>query len=48
MPIQNIGEQEPHHLLKKRQSFLYENEIRIMVVPDKTDETNPGCTGYAR
>lgn len=31
----NIGEQQLHLLLKKRQSFFYKNEIRILVVPHK-------------
>ncbi len=29
----NIGEQQMRLLLKKRKSFLYENEVRIIIVP---------------
>jgi len=33
-----IGEQQIQLLLKKRKSFLYEDEIRIIVVPKKTQK----------
>lgn len=35
----SIGEQQIKLLLKKRKSFLYEDEIRIMVIPKKNNET---------
>jgi len=33
-----IGEQQIKLLLKKRKSFLYENEVRIIVVPDSSSK----------
>lgn len=33
-----IGEQQIKLLLKKRKSFLYENEVRVMIIPHKKDK----------
>jgi hypothetical protein len=35
-----IGEQQIKILLKKRKSFLYEDEVRIMVIPHKKNMVN--------
>jgi hypothetical protein len=35
----NVGSQQLKLLLKKRKSFLYENEVRIIVVPKKVKNT---------
>jgi hypothetical protein len=35
-----VGEQQIRLLLKKRKSFLYENEIRIIVVPHRNTKEN--------